>query len=63
MKIESLLFPPDPLLKQIPNPEESKVAKNLSNQLQTISRPPDTTDINPLANLAAFVAALPSEVK
>ena len=59
----SLLFPPDPPSKQIPNPEASKVAKNLSNQLQTSSRPSDTTDINPLLNLPAVVAALPSEEK
>ena len=60
----SLLFPPDPPLKQIPNPEASKVAKNLTDQLQTISRPPDTNDdIDPLYSLAIAAEALPSDVK
>ena len=36
----SLLSPPDPPMKQIPNQEASKVAKNLTDQLQTITRPP-----------------------
>ena len=47
------MFPPDPPLKQIPDPEASKIAKNLTDQLQTISRPPDTNnDIDPLYSLA-----------
>ena len=55
----SLMFPPDPPLKQIPDPEPSKVAK----KLLTIFRPPDTTDFDPLASLAAALATLPSEAK
>ena len=59
----SLLFPPDPPLKQIPNPEAIKVAENLDHQLQTIFRPPDTTNTDPLAIFAEAVAALPIEVQ
>ena len=51
-------------MKQIPNPEASKIAKNLTDQLQTISRPPDTNDdIDPLYSLAIAAEALPSDVK